>query len=154
PKKAPQNVAKLAFWPSGCLGSQGRRWGTHVNEALDLTRPFLPEALAGLATIRTLDADDRRRLNQIRGISYLPVFDCLETCFAEAVGAQAMRDVDARDTLAPLLRLDAFDHNALFQSFEQAFPLPTSLIARPADLDRILLDAAPLSLLVVALHLK
>lgn len=125
---------------------------------LDLTRPFLPEALAGLASVRGLEDEDRRHLNQIRGVSYLHLFDRMETCLTAAARAQAMRDVDVRDSLAPLLRLDAFDHNELFHGFERAFAeaatISTKLVPQPADLDEILLDAAPLSLLVVALHLK
>jgi hypothetical protein len=125
---------------------------------LDLSLSFLPEALAGLDAVRTLDDDDRRRMNQIRAISYLHIFDLLETCLADAARAQAMRDVDARDTLAPLLRLDSFDHNELFRGFERAFescfPVAPKLVARPADLDEILGDVVPLSLLIVALHIK
>lgn len=126
--------------------------------SLDLTRPFLPEALAGLATVRALDEEDRRHLNQIRGVSYLHVFDQMETCLSEAARAQAMRDVDVRDCLAPLLRLDSFDHNELFHGFERAFAesatVSSRLVPRPRDLDEILVDCAPLALLVVALHLK
>lgn len=135
--------------------------GTSVHpphDPLDLSRAFLPEALAGLAAVRGLDDDDRRRMNQIRAASYLHIFDQLETCLADAARAQGTRDVDARDTLVPLLRLDSFDHNELFRSFERAFeksfPVAPKLVPRPADLDEILSDAVPLSLLIVALHLK
>ncbi|MBX3206334.1 MAG: hypothetical protein KF764_14775, partial [Labilithrix sp.] len=125
---------------------------------LDLSRSFLPEALAGLSGVRTLAEDDRRWMNQIRAASYIHVFDALETSLAEAARAHAARDVDARDTLVPLLRLDSFDHNELFRGFERAFeesfPVAPKLAARPDDLDEILVDAVPLSLLVVALHLK
>jgi hypothetical protein len=125
---------------------------------LDLSRAFLPEALAGLSAVRGLDEDDRRRMNQIRAASYLHIFDLFETCLADAARAHAMRDVDARDTLVPLLRFDSFDHNELFRSFERSFekcfPVAPKVVPRPADLDEILADAVPLSLLIVALHLK
>ncbi|MDF2693515.1 MAG: hypothetical protein K0S65_1898 [Labilithrix sp.] len=97
-------------------------------------------------------------MNQIRAASYLHVFDQLETCLADAARAQAMRDVDARDTLAPLLPLDSFDHNELFRGFERTFascfPVAPQLVPRPADLDELLGEVVPLSLLIVALHLK
>ena len=125
---------------------------------VDLSRPFLPESLAGLATLRVLDDEGRRMLNQIRGVSYLHLFDLFETCLADGARAHAMKDIDARDTLVPLLRLDSFDHNELFRgfarAFEERFPVHLSLVVRPHDLDEILQDAAPLSLLILALHLK
>jgi hypothetical protein len=126
---------------------------------LDLSLPFLPEALAGLASVGALDEDgDRRRMNQISAVSYLHMFDVLETCLADAARAHATRDVDTRDILAPLLLLDAFDHNDLFRGFAQAFvdasPVAPQVVPRPTDLDDVLSDAAPLSLLVFALHLK
>jgi hypothetical protein len=129
-----------------------------VEPKLDLTRSFMPEALSGLAPVRILDEPDRRRLNQIGAVSYVHLFDVFETCLAEAAQARGARDIDAREVLVPLLRLDAFDHNELFRSFERQFtgifPVPPKLVERPADLDDALADAAPHSLLVLALHMK
>lgn len=136
---------------------------TTNNDPLDLSRPFLPEALAGLAgTSSSLlrEGADLRAMNQIRAASYLHVFDLLETSLSEAARAHAMKDVDARDTLVPLLRLDAFDHNELFHGFERTFeaqfPVMPRLLPRSdaTDLDEILNDAVPLSLLILALHVK
>lgn len=128
------------------------------SSSLDLSRAFLPEALAGLAAVRALDSDERRRMNQIRAVSYLHLFDQLEACLADAARAHGARDVDARDTLTPLLHLDSFDHHELFRGFERRFErsskVAPALVVRPTDLDGILSDAAPLSLLIVALHLK
>lgn len=125
---------------------------------LDLAQPFLPEALDGASALKKLGSQDRLLLNQIGAVSYVHLFDVFETCLADAVRAQAVRDVDARDTLVPLLRLDAFDHNEMFQQFvrvfRESFPVPPKLLDRPDDLDDVLSTAAPLSLLVVALHLK
>jgi hypothetical protein len=136
---------------------------TNDNNSLDLSRPFLPEALAGLAGSSSSllrEADDLRAMNQIRAASYLHIFDLLETSLSEAARAHAMKDVDARDTLVPLLRLDAFDHNELFHGFERTFeahfPVTPKLLPRAEalDLDEMLNDAVPLSLLIVALHVK
>lgn len=97
-------------------------------------------------------------MNQLVATSYLHTFDLLETCLAEAARSQAVRDVDTRDTLAPLLHLDSLDHNELFRRFERSFASHVATaprhVERPADLDEILRSAAPLSLLVLALHLK
>ena len=64
-------MPELRFAESG-------RSAARVPGPLDLTRCFLPEALAGLAPIRALDIDDRRRLNQIRACSYLHLFDVFD----------------------------------------------------------------------------
>jgi hypothetical protein len=125
---------------------------------LDLSRCFMPEALAGLAPMRMLTEHDRRILNQIRASSYVHLFDVFETSLAEAVRAHAARDIDAREILVPLLRLDAFDHNELFRTFERlfqrTFPVRVKLLSRPTDLDAALDESSPLALLVLALHLK
>jgi hypothetical protein len=123
-----------------------------------MTRCFLPEALAGLAPVRSLESDDRRRLNQIRACSYLHLFDLFETSLGAVARERARVDVEVRDVLAPLLRLDCFDHHDLFFSFEteftRAFPVKPRLVPFPDDFARTLTHAAPLSLLVLALHFK
>lgn len=130
----------------------------HHDAPLDLSRCFLPEALAGLAPIRALTQDDRRRLNQIRADSYLHLFDLFECALADAARARAAQDADAREVLAPLIRFDAFDHNELFRSFEadfaRTFPVAPKLLSDAGELGRALAEASPLALLVLALHLK
>src|SRR4051812_49794909 len=86
--------------------------------SLDMSRCFLPEALAGVAPVRALDETDRRHLNQIRACSYLHLFDVFETSVSAVAHERARVDIEVRDALAPLLRLDCFDHHDLFFSFE------------------------------------
>jgi hypothetical protein len=125
---------------------------------LDMSRSFLPEALAGLAALSALEQGERRLLNQIRGASYLHVFDVFEASLAGAARERARLDIEVRDALAPLLSLDCFDHHALFVTFEaafsEAFPVRPRLVPPPEDLAETLTLAAPLSLLILALHLK
>jgi len=54
----------------------------------------------------------------VRACSYLHLFDAFEAALGEAARHRAAHDIDTRDTLAPLLRFDAFDHHELFRSFE------------------------------------
>jgi|GEM_PF-1483555 len=125
---------------------------------LDLSRSFLPEALAGLAPVRSLDEEDRRRLNQIRACSYLHLFDLFESALGETARERSRTDLETRETLAPLLRLDVFDHHDMFAAFEtafaEAFPVKPRLLPIPEDLARTLTHVTPLSLLVLALHFK
>jgi hypothetical protein len=144
-------MPELRFAESGCSGAR-------VPGPLDLTRSFLPEALAGLAPIRALGAEDRRRLNQIRACSYLHLFDVFETSVAAVARERARTDVEVRDVLGPLLRFDNFDHHGMFSSFETefaaVFPVEPRLVPLPDDLARTLTLASPLSLLVLSLHFK
>jgi hypothetical protein len=118
----------------------------------------MPEGLAGLAPLRVLDRDDRRCLNQIRACSYLHLFDVFERLLGTAARERASVDLDTREVVAPLLQFDCFDHHELFVSFESALslslPFRPRQLEEPADLKRSLDSAAPLSLLVLALHLK
>jgi len=131
---------------------------TRLPGPLDLSRCFLPEALAGLAPIRALGEDDRRTLNQIRACSYLHLFDVFESSLSGIAHERARTDIEVRDVLAPLLALDCFDHHEMFSSFETefaaVFPVAPQLVPVPEDFARTLTLAAPLSLLVLALHLK
>lgn len=145
-------MPELRFSESrGCTGSA-------VSGPLDMSRSFLPEALAGLAPVRALDEEDRRRLNQIRACSYLHLFDVFETSLGAVARERARLDIEVRDVLESLLALDCFDHHDLFYSFEatfsEAFPVKPRLVPPPADFARTLTHAAPLSLLVLALHFK
>jgi hypothetical protein len=126
--------------------------------ALDLSRRFLPEALAGLGTVRDLGVVDQRRLNQIRGVSYLHMFETFERALGTAARERSAADPEARAALGPLLDDDTFDHHDLFAAFEAeffgAFPSAPRLVPPPSDLAQALAVASPYALLVLALHLK
>ena len=138
--------------------SESGRSSAGVPGPLDMTRCFLPEALAGVVPVRSLDAEDRRRLNQIRACSYLHLFDMFEASLSAVAHERSAVDVEVRDVLTPLLRLDCFDHSELFSAFERqlsaALPVRPRLVPLPEDLAQTLLYATPLALLVLALHFK
>ncbi|MDB4944323.1 MAG: hypothetical protein JWP97_3857 [Labilithrix sp.] len=125
---------------------------------LDMNRCFMPEALAGLTTVRALGQADRRRLNQIRACSYLHLFDVFEDALANAARQRTAQDAASAEVLGPLLRGDSFDHHELLHGFETAlsdsFPVTPRLVPPPLDLAQALTTAEPLALLVLALHLK
>ena len=116
---------------------------------LDMSRCFLPEALAGLAPVRMLATDDRRRLNQIRACSYLHLFDIFESRVAAAARARSIE---------PLCSMERLDHGELFSSFEvlftEGFPVRPRLFQALGDLDEALAKTSPQALLVLSLHLK
>jgi hypothetical protein len=127
-------------------------------EPLDMSRSFLPEALAGVSVLRALDDIDRHRLEPIRACSYLHLFDLLEAALGDAARERARHDVDTRDVLAPLLRFDAFDHHELFHAFgselTRAMPVAPRLVCASGALAAAFEHASPLALLVLALHFK
>lgn len=141
------------YFPDDVMAQKLELHGT-----LDMTRAFLPVALEGPAPIRALTEADRRTLNQIRACSYLHVFDVLESTLAGAARERSRHDIDVRDVLTPLLRLDAFDHHELFRSFEDeltaCLPAAPRLVPPPLDFRTALDHVSPLTLLVLALHLK
>ena len=116
---------------------------------LDMSRCFLPEALAGLAPVHMLESDDRRRLNQIRACSYLHLFDVFESHVASAARARGIK---------PIASMDANDHHHFFEAFEErfatSFPVRPELVTTLTDFDETLAKTSPEALLVLALHLK
>lgn len=158
----------LQWWPSGRamrvikVDAESRtsepRSGRGDVPVLDLSLFFLPEALASLTPTRVLDDGDRRLLNQIRAAGYVHLFDLFETALSVAVRERAHGDFQVAETLAPLLRLDVFDHHEFFRAFEVAFanvfPVTPEYITETDDLSQTFAHASPLALLVFALHLK
>ena len=91
---------------------------------LDFQRPFLPEALAGVAGIRCLNAHEKLKLNQIRGFSYLYLFAVVEEYIVPAVIEHAgMTPQDDDNELRALLRFaeEEAKHIQLFKWFVAEF---------------------------------
>lgn len=129
-----------------------------TSEPLDMMRYFLPEALEGTSRFHAPTGDDRLWLNQIRACSYVHLFDLFERALVDAARVRALDDVDAREMLEPLLRYDTFDHHDLFAEFETtftgSFAVQPRLVKTPESFELTLKHAVPLSLLLLALHLK
>src|SRR5262249_19102071 len=125
-----------------------RAVGMTAAETLDMSRCFLPEALASVPLIHALGEDDRRSLNQLRSLSYVHLFDLFETALADAARERAAHDGADGDMLAPLRRFDSFDHHELFRRFEAeligALPVAPRLVPPSPDLDAALTHAAPI----------
>ncbi|HEY0043672.1 MAG TPA: hypothetical protein VGB62_03895 [Allosphingosinicella sp.] len=127
--------------------------------ALDLQRPFLPEALARTGDIPFLKADQRRLLNQIRGHEYLSVFGVLEAFILPFVIGQA-RPVDGGAGDRALLQFASEEakHILLFQRFDALFTRSfgqTCEVIGPAEaIARDILSHDPLSVALMVLHIE
>src|SRR5262249_55930671 len=77
----------------------------YQERTFDFSKSFLPERIAGVQGISCLDADEKRKLNQIRGNAYCHLFAFVEEYIVPMVMQHATRDVYGDETrLWSLLR--------------------------------------------------
>ncbi len=92
--------------------------------AFDFGRPFLPESLAGVATLEFLSDAERLTLNHVRGHGYLAIFGVLEEGILPFV-MDRLRDHGgpASTRVRALLRFaeEEVKHIQLFDAFDAAF---------------------------------
>ena len=94
------------------------------DKRLDFSKPFMPEALAWMEKLTFLTDDEKRILNQIRGNTYLSIFELVEEFilpFALDEARPHLLDGDYR--LRALLQLASEEakHIQLFKTFKQEF---------------------------------
>jgi len=94
------------------------------DKRLDFSKPFMPEALAWMEKLTFLTDDEKRILNQIRGNTYLSIFELVEEFilpFALDEARTHLLDGDYR--LRALLQLASEEakHIQLFKTFKQEF---------------------------------
>jgi hypothetical protein len=127
----------------------------------DFTRPFLPDALAGISATPHLDAADRLTLNHIRGRTYLYLFGFVEEFILPFV-VEASREAVHGDS--PRVRAllgfaqEEAKHIDLFRRFSEAydrkFATPIDLIGPAEDVARAVLAHGKLGVLLTILHLE
>ncbi len=92
--------------------------------ALDFSRPFLPESLARTHAAGTLDDDEKRVLNQIRGHEYLVIFGLVEEFILPFVLDHARPQLSGDDARVRALLNFAGEeakHIELFERFHARF---------------------------------
>lgn len=152
-------------WTSIVTRSERAAWRVDeilpAEAPLDLGRRLLPEALAQVESLASLSADERTRLNQIRGNSYVHLFNFLE----DTVIASVMRHAHAAmfGDLAELRALLRFaeeeaKHQELFRrfraSFDRAFPAPARLVESAQEVAGFVLDRSPVAAMLVNYHFE
>jgi hypothetical protein len=122
----------------------------------DFDRPFLPERIAGVNAIGCLDGNARRQLNQIRGNSYCHIFAFVEEYIVPLVLDRARADVYGDETrLWSLLRFaeEEVKHQEMLRravdQFQAGFGVTCGLIPGREDIARVVLDASPLTALLL-----
>ena len=129
--------------------------------ALDFSRAFLPEALAGGSAIAKLAPADRLRLNHTRANGYVHIFHFVE----EYIIAMAMKHAQAElfgDDAAQraLLRFadEELKHQELFRRFRDAFAAdfgsPCERVGAAQNVASFILGKSPLAVTLLTLHLE
>ncbi len=129
---------------------------------LDFAKPFLPETLAGVRGLTSLNAREKLLLNQIRGNSYLYLFGFVEEYILPFVLDEARRatpggephEVRALVTFAE----EEAKHIHLFhrfaEEFKAGFPTPCGVIGPAADVAKVILSHSRLGIALLTLHLE
>lgn len=127
----------------------------------DYGKPFLPDALAGVAGIRCLNAKEKLKLNQIRGYTYPYLFGLVEEYIVPAVLDHARSTVHGDDyEIRALLRFaeEETKHIQLFKwfvkEFEKGFETPCAAIGPAKDIAAAILKHSRLGVFLTTLHIE
>ena len=132
-----------------------------ANSTLDFTKPFLPEALAGVAAIECLDPREKLLLNQIRGFTYLYMFGLVEEYILPAViehaGTSAHGDDDEMRALLRFAEEEA-KHIQLFKwfmaEFQRGFGTACGVIGPAREIAAAILNHSRLGVFLATLHIE
>src|SRR5215467_2162244 len=131
------------------------------DKPLDFTRPFMPESLARTSALTFLTSDERLKLNQIRGNTYLGIFGLVEEFILPFVMDHARPELDTDD-----YRTRAFlefageeaKHIHLFKTFrdefDRGFGTACDVIGPPAAIRNAVLSHHPLAVALVILQIE
>ena len=131
------------------------------DKRLDFSKPFMPEALAWMDKLTFLTPDEKRILNQIRGNTYLAIFELVEEFilpFALDEARPHLLDDDYR--LRALLQLASEEakHIQLFKTFKkefkEGFGTECSVIGPPEDVAKAVLAHQPLAVAIAILQIE
>jgi predicted metal-dependent hydrolase len=128
---------------------------------LDFTRPFLPQTLAGTASLEGLSESERRLLNQIRGHEYLSIFGLVEEFILPFVLDHVRPQLDGDDHRTRALLQFASEeakHIQLFRRFHDAFTagfgFKCAIIGPAEAVAADVLRHDPLSVALLILHIE
>ncbi len=132
-----------------------------AGRSLDFSKPFLPEALAGVRDIACLTTPEKLKLNQIRGFTYLYLFGLIEEYILPAVvehsGDAAPGDDDEMRALLHFAEEEA-KHIQLFRwfvkEFERGFGTPCGAIGPAKQIAASILNHSRLGVFLATLHIE
>ena len=126
------------------------------NRDFDYSKRFLPNRLSGVDEITCLDADEKRKLNQIVGNAYCHIFAFVEEFIIPQMLEEAQRDVFGDEArLRVLLRFaeEESKHQQMFRRsmalFEKGFGTTCGVIPGREDVARVVLGKSRLCSLLL-----
>lgn len=131
------------------------------DKRLDFTRPFLPDALAGVTALRGLSPAEKLKLNQIRGNSYLHQFGLVEEFILPFVmdhARQAVHGENLEVRAMVTMAEEEAKHMHLFkrfaEEFARGFGTPCSGVGPAKDVAKAVLSHSALGVALLTLHLE
>jgi hypothetical protein len=128
---------------------------------LDFSRPFLPEQLAPTTPLAFLSADERRKLNQISGNSYLNVFQFVEEFILATMTQHAEGELFGdRAHIRALVRMvdEEVKHQELFKryrvAFDRDFGHACPVLESAAEVAGVVLSKSPIAVMITTLHIE
>jgi hypothetical protein len=130
-------------------------------KTLDFTKPFLPDALAGVSGIASLSESEKLVLNQIRGATYLHLFQLVEEFILPYAHRHAGDDIHgdkARVRAWLTFAEEEAKHQVLFhrfaEEFEKGLPTKPEFIGPATAIARAVLGHSELGVALLVLHLE
>lgn len=131
------------------------------DKRLNFTQPFLPDALVGINTIQCLNNEEKLKLNQIRGNSYLSLFGLCEEFILPSV-VEHINQIRWNNLYATQAFLhfaeEESKHILLFQrfaeDFEQGFGTICECIGPTHTICDRILNHHPLAVALTTLHIE
>jgi hypothetical protein len=127
----------------------------------DFSKRFLPEALAGVEDIRCLSPEEKLKLNQIRGFTYLYLFGLIEEYILPSVIEHAGTSAHGDDyEMRALLRFaeEEAKHIQLFkwfvEEFEKGFGTRCGAIGPAREIAAAILNHSRLGVFLATLHIE
>jgi hypothetical protein len=127
----------------------------------DFSKPFLPETLAGTSGIRWLNGNEKLKLNQLRGFSYLYLFGLVEEYILPSVIEHAGTVTHGDDyEMRALLRFaeEEAKHIQLFKwfvgEFHAKFGSPCRGIGPAKEIAAAILNHSKLGVFLTTLHIE
>jgi hypothetical protein len=129
--------------------------------ALDFQKWFMPKAMFAGNDLAFLNADERRKLNQIYGNAYAYLFYFVEAYIID----MAMRHAEAElygndDNLRAMLRFaeEEVKHQQMFlrfgEMFKSSFGSECDVVPNPQAVAQVILSKTPMAVTLVTLHLE